>query len=41
MKDKLVEEVRTVRKKMDKVIETDPQQFRDEIAAIQKNTANV
>ena len=36
MKDKIIEEIRAIRKKMDKQIEKDPQKFRDEIAAIQK-----
>jgi ElaB/YqjD/DUF883 family membrane-anchored ribosome-binding protein len=36
MKDKIIEEIRVIRKKMDKQIEKDPQKFRDEIAAIQK-----
>ena len=40
MKDKLVEEIRIVRKKMDKMIAKDPQKFRDEIAAIQKKYRN-
>jgi hypothetical protein len=35
MKDKIVEEIRAVRKKLDKLIEKDPQKFRDEITAIQ------
>jgi hypothetical protein len=40
MKDKIVEEIRAVRKKMDKMIEKEPQKFRDEIAAIQKKYRN-
>lgn len=40
MKDKIVEEIRAIRKKLDKVIEKDPQKFRDEIAAIQKKYRN-
>ncbi len=35
MKDKIVEEIRNVRKKMDRVIEKDPKKFQNEIAAIQ------
>ena len=36
MKDKIIEEIRAVRKKLDKVIEKDPKKFKEEIAAIQK-----
>lgn len=40
MKDKIVEEIRAIRKKMDQVIEKDPKKFHDEIAAIQKKYRN-
>jgi len=40
MKDKIIDEIRAVRKKLDKVIEKDPKKFKEDIAAIQKKYRN-
>jgi hypothetical protein len=40
MKDKIIDEIRAIRKKLDKEIEKNPQKFKDEIAAIQKKYRN-
>jgi len=34
MKDKIIDEIRSIRKKMDKVIETNPEKFKKQIDAI-------
>ncbi len=36
MKDKIIEEIRAIRRKLDRVIEKDPKKFSDGIKAIQK-----
>ncbi|MBY0246889.1 MAG: hypothetical protein K2Q17_04395 [Nitrospiraceae bacterium] len=40
MKDKIVEEVRSIRKQLDEEIEENPQKFRGEIAAIRNKYRN-
>ena len=36
MKDKIIDEIRLIRRKLDQVIEKNPKKFSDEIKAIQK-----